>query len=240
MSVALELLPILVGLGILVALDERGLCAGVVRTPVLVGAVSGVIGGAPGLGLTVGILFALLWPAPFRSGGHRALSPGIAALVGGGAVALAAGSGGGEGALGSAGVAELLRERGNAAVALAALLGGLGAVGHQAAELALRRRLSAATGSGLRARSLREVLLLGAAVGGATWGLGWVVVRLHATEWITAWGWDGGAWAWVLLAALLGGAAQLGRSRGQRHGLAEWAIGVGAGIGAALLLGGVF
>ena len=237
-------------LGALVALDERGLFGGVVRTPVLVGVLAGSLCGHTALGLSVGLVFALLWPAPFRSGGHRAMSPGLAVLVGAGAVSLAAAgtAGGGDGVrentiVGSS-VAQILASTGNASVALAVLLGSIGAIVHQKSEILLRRRLGARlhadTPERLRVRAVREVIVLGLVLGLLAGCLGLLTGSLRLVERIASAGWDGGAWPWVLIASVLGAASQLGRMRGTRTGVLEWAVGVVLGLGGGLLIGGVW
>ena len=240
----------LAALGGLVVLDERGLLGGVVRTPVLVGILAGAVGGHTALGLSVGLVFALLWPAPFRSGGYRAMSPGVAALVGAGSVSLAVGGAvgeagrGGEALFVGSSLAEILARSGSASVALAVVLGSLGAIGHQKCEILLRLRLGARLRSEppgrLRRRAVREVLALGLTLGLVTGALGVLSSGLRLVPRISGAGWDGGAWPWVLLASVLGAASQLGRVRGKRSGLVEWTVGVALGLGGGLLFGSVW
>ncbi|MCA9755029.1 MAG: hypothetical protein KDA27_04440 [Candidatus Eisenbacteria bacterium] len=230
----------LAALGALVELDERGLFAGILRTPVLVGALTGWVVGHAALGLAIGIVFALLWPAPFRSGGHRDPSPGIAALVGAAAVALPTV----DVRVGTT-LRQIFAETGNADLGWGVLVGAGGAYIHHRIETKLRSRFGRAEGepsipAALRTRAWGEALLLGAAIGVVAGLLGEAMLALRFVERSIEAGWDGGAWHWIVLAAFLGVASQFGRSRGKITGVREWAIGVGLGAFAVVLFGSVW
>ncbi|MEZ4651805.1 MAG: hypothetical protein R3E97_24010 [Candidatus Eisenbacteria bacterium] len=227
-------------LGALVELDERGLFAGVLRTPVLVGTLTGWIVGHAALGLAIGIVFALLWPAPFRSGGHRDPSPGIAALVGAAAVALPTVD-----VRVGATLGQIFSETGNADLGWGVLVGAGGAYLHHRFERKLRAKFghaenAPAVPAALRARAWREALLFGATIGVAAGLVGVLLLELRIVERSISAGWDGGAWHWIILAAFLGVASQFGRSRGKATGVREWALGVCLGATVVVVFGSVW
>lgn len=72
---------LLLGLGVLVSLDERVLGRRAFTQPIVAGSLGGACLGDPATGLILGLLLQMLWPAPIWAGGHVPPAGGLAALA---------------------------------------------------------------------------------------------------------------------------------------------------------------